>query len=392
MRSLIFLFLVFETSLFLRSFASPATDEGSGHSHSLATPKKLHPEKHTKTRRPQEMCAENNTPQKQLGRRGKAMDAFENTAELVYQTLNRVANHSWEWGAQTQVICERYFPSLGVFSTTRQLPLSKVDGPLCPPEKLLDLLDRILANRNTSQLPIIDGDGASGDPASLGVAVMIIAATTSGDISKKYQTLANNQIEWLLNHVPRSLEGALSHRDKEFQYWSDFLYMAPPFIAYYGAWSSNITLLELAYDQARLYRKALQDPHHKIWSWTHIKEGSFEDPGFWSTGNGWAAAGMMRLYATFHNLRDDNLRKKTETWRDDLAHWIAEIIDGAYTYQYADSSLLPNYLASNESKHNYPECAGTAIIVGIRDKKLLVISSFFAQTPSMSMTKDVSDD
>lgn len=69
-------------------------------------------------------------------------------------------------------------------------------------------------------------------------------------------------------------------------------------------------------------------------------------------GNGWAAAGMMRLYATFHNLRDQHLRKLTEPWREDLEKWVMEIVNGAYAYQYKDTHLLPNYLASTNASHN----------------------------------------
>ena len=69
-------------------------------------------------------------------------------------------------------------------------------------------------------------------------------------------------------------------------------------------------------------------------------------------GNGWAAAGMMRIYATFHNLRDQQLRKLTEAWRADLQKWVMEIVNGAYAFQYKDTRLLPNYLASNNASHN----------------------------------------
>jgi hypothetical protein len=32
--------------------------------------------------------------------------------------------------------------------------------------------------------------------------------------------------------------------------------------------------------------------------WTHIRGPVINDPGIWSTGNAWAAAGMMRILAT----------------------------------------------------------------------------------------------
>ncbi|KAI9614249.1 hypothetical protein H4Q26_009392 [Puccinia striiformis f. sp. tritici PST-130] len=276
--------------------------------------------------------------------------SFEKTATLVYQVLDRVANHSWEWGAQAEVIFERRYPEYSVFSNTRKLPLSPVDGPLQPPLDVIKFLESILAKRARGTLPIVDGDGASGDPASLGVSVLVAAATGTGNKKKSayFQKLADNQLDWLLHHVPTH-RGAISHRNKLMQYWSDFLYMAPPFLAYYGAATSNATLLEIAYNQAKQYRTILQDGKIKVWE--HIVQ-----------GNGWAAAGMMRMYATFQNLRDPKLRKLTEPWREDMAKWVIEIVKGSYAYQYKDSHLLPNYLANTNVSHKYAECSGTAII------------------------------
>jgi len=185
-------------------------------------------------------------------------------------------------------------------------------------------------------------------------------ATDGSHKTKYYKKLVDDQLNWLLYHVPHTSEGAISQRNKELQFWSDYVYMAPPFLAYYGAYSCNITLLEIAYNQAKQYRRILQDPALKVWR--HILSGSWEEPGFWSTGNGWAAAGMMRVYATFNNLREPRLRKITTPWRKDLAQWTAEVVKGAYAFQYPDSLLLPNYFATTNSSHNYPECSGTALI------------------------------
>lgn len=61
--------------------------------------------------------------------------------------------------------------------------------------------------------------------------------------------------------------------------------MVPPFIAYYGALQGGIggrALLQIAYDQCRLYREALRDDSGL---WRHIALGSFEDNHHWATGN-----------------------------------------------------------------------------------------------------------
>jgi hypothetical protein len=61
--------------------------------------------------------------------------------------------------------------------------------------------------------------------------------------------------------------------------------MAPPFIAYFGALqndSGGQAIMQIAYDQIRLYRDALFDQNVSLWR--HIAYGSSEDIGHWATG------------------------------------------------------------------------------------------------------------
>lgn len=41
--------------------------------------------------------------------------------------------------------------------------------------------------------------------------------------------------------------------------------MAPPSLSYWGAATCNITLLEMGYIQAKLYRDVLRDPETNTW-------------------------------------------------------------------------------------------------------------------------------
>ena len=66
---------------------------------------------------------------------------------------------------------------------------------------------------------------------------------------------------------------------------ADFVYMVPPFIAYFGALQNDtggLALLQIAYDQISLYRDALFDADVSLWR--HITLGSWEDSGHWATG------------------------------------------------------------------------------------------------------------
>ncbi|POW10063.1 hypothetical protein PSTT_06313, partial [Puccinia striiformis] len=310
----------------------------------------------------------------------------------------------WEYGAQSEVLLELHYQDLSVYSTTRKLPLSEEDGPIPTPQSLLDLIDPILARRDPNILPLVEGDGSAGDPASLGIAVLVARQLQPTN----YRKLAEGQLDWSMNHVPRCPEGAISQRNDEVQFWADFMYMLPPFLAYYGAATSNITLLQSAYDQVRLYRQKLQTSSDtKLWS--HIIGGSYEDRLYWSTGtlnpvilaiagkekltrwaesgNGWAAAGMMRVYATFNNLRDPGLFAQTETWRHDLAEWVLEITTAAFTHQQLDTELIPNYMLTTDPKRNYPDCSGTALIASAAYRLASLEPSYVSQLPMNAMAK-----
>ena len=68
---------------------------------------------------------------------------------------------------------------------------------------------------------------------------------------------------------------------------ADGVYMGFPFIAMYGAVTKNQTLLQIAYDQCRLYRDALlvDGPTGKLWAHIYDDEaGMFIDNGTWATG------------------------------------------------------------------------------------------------------------
>ena len=116
------------------------------------------------------------------------------------------------------------------------------------------------------------------------------------------------------------------------QLWADFVYMAPPFIAYYGALLEDGSrcheLLQVAYDQVRLYREVLYDP--SVMLWRHIALGNGTDATYWATGNAWAAAGALRVLATIQRTHAGHTMKSQQ---GDLMKWVGEILDGAWHFQ-----------------------------------------------------------
>jgi rhamnogalacturonyl hydrolase YesR len=149
-----------------------------------------------------------------------------------------------------------------------------------------------------------------------------------------FSAAASDQLTWLLNDVPRSSKGAISHRNNGVQLWSDFIYMVPPFLAYYGATTSNKTLITESYHQIKLYRDVLLDTSGL---WQHIRQGSFEDKGLWSTGNGWATMGMMRVAAT---IKAAGYESEFTDELKDLSDWTAGIFDAMWPLLVSSFVLL----------------------------------------------------
>jgi rhamnogalacturonyl hydrolase YesR len=135
--------------------------------------------------------------------------------------------------------------------------------------------------------------------------------------------------------------------------------MVPPFIAYFAAFDqtgNKTTLLQAAYDQCRLYRKYLQDPTTKLWK--HVVLGSWQDNGLWGTGNGWAAAGMLRVLQTISN---SDVSGSFLAQQQDLLGWIEEIVGAAWKYQ-TSSGALRNVINDSGS---FTDSASTALIASV---------------------------
>jgi hypothetical protein len=124
--------------------------------------------------------------------------------------------------------------------------------------------------------------------------------------------------------------------------------MVPPIFAYWGALQTDLDVqreyLTLAYDQIRLYRDYLRDESAGN-VWHHIVLGSWNDTGHWATGQGWAAAGILRVYQT---IAKSNLRDEMGWALTDLTNWAEEIVAGTWSYQQEDGSLF-NYLDQPDS-------------------------------------------
>jgi rhamnogalacturonyl hydrolase YesR len=154
---------------------------------------------------------------------------------------------------------------------------------------------------------------------------------------------------------------------------ADFIYMAPPFLAYYVVATNNASVLQASVDQCRLYRQILlanttstTHPSTASGLWTHIDGPVNADPGLWSTGNGWAAAGMARVLATVLKAPSKLFKSSLSVaWKNeainDLTTSIREILDAAMRMP-TDGGLLLNYL---DDTRWFGETSGSALMASV---------------------------
>ncbi|CAE6493571.1 unnamed protein product [Rhizoctonia solani] len=282
----------------------------------------------------------------------------------VKQRLADAAKLSWELGTRTQTLLELDTPSFSVFS-------EDFPPPRDAPNSLNDVVGiarSIVGTKENGELPLME-DGSAADPASNGVGVLI--ANWTGTSGANYGQAAAEQLIFLLSFTPRAPNGAISHRADQAQLWSDFIYMVPPFLAYYGVLTDNQTLVEESYNQVKLYRDILADD---TGMWQHIRLGSFEDRGYWSTGNGWAAMGMLRVLVT---IRGSQWSKSMRKHTSDLESWVTEILDAMWP-KLTNQAMFYNY-ADNSSTF---QDAASAALIAASTYRLSLVAGVHTHLPS----------
>ncbi|KAG8685770.1 hypothetical protein FRC09_014538 [Ceratobasidium sp. 395] len=283
---------------------------------------------------------------------------------LVRSRLVEGSQASWELGTSTQALLEYDYPALSVYGPLA-LNLPNPPNATLTPGLIYSVTDRLIQTRNPAVEAFVY-DSSVGDPASIGVAVLV--ANFTGATGGDYNTAIQQQLDYLMNKAPRNVDGAISHRSEQIQLWSDNLSMVPPFLAYYGALHNNPTVVAEAFNQIRTYRNNLK-VDSQTGLWRHIQLGTNTDPGHWATGCGWAASGMMRVLAT---VTSSTFSSTYANERADLARWTAEILTSAWAYQLPNGTLYnypdlsspasptPNFLISPSSA--FSDASGTALL------------------------------
>ncbi|EJD51821.1 Six-hairpin glycosidase [Auricularia subglabra TFB-10046 SS5] len=267
---------------------------------------------------------------------------------------------SWEQGTASQAVLEWDYPEYTVFGrspfkSTGKLPTSVL-------HYAISAVVRQSADGRLSQM-INDGkDGASLDGASAAPSV-VLGMITQPSRKEYWTTAAEKQLNLILNNVPRTSTGAISHRMDTKQYWADGVYMGFPFLAYYGVVTGNQSLVQEAYDQCRLYRDGLlikDGPYGPAWGHLFSDDNQqWYDRGLWLTGNAWAAKGIIQVAAT---IEASQYAEDMSAQLTDLKDWIQEIFDGVFPALKSDG-LLPDYIQPGGA--DFSDAAASAALASV---------------------------
>jgi unsaturated rhamnogalacturonyl hydrolase len=221
----------------------------------------------------------------------------ERVMHRVKQALLGMQRYSWEQGVAAQAMLE-----LGDLETAYLLAR-----------------DAVIRQDASGKLGVMNDGYSVTDSAANGEAVLHLSRTTQDPL---FIQGAANMLDWLLHQAPRSDDGALYHVVNKPEIWVDSFYMAPPFLAVSGQYDHAVRQIEG-------YRNRLWNPQAKLFS--HIwDEGAkaFVRQAHWGVGNGWAAAGMVRVLAAL----PDSMQEEKSA----ITGYVKEAIDGCLVHMRED--------------------------------------------------------
>lgn len=282
---------------------------------------------------------------------------------LTYEVIAKVAArakelaaHSWEFGTAAEALLELENPELSVFRK-HAFPRGKISSVDKRCQSLTYVAQYIQMDGSKT---LCEDDTGVADPASLGVSAILL-----GQHHPEYLAAAQRQVRYLLEEAPRYGEIAISHRIDVEEVWADFLYMVPPFLAFYAVAVNDNMIMGAAVAQCEAYYEELAQkdeslPDHGLWR--HIAGPTHDDPGYWSTGNGWVAAGLTRVLATL--IKWEPTRGIDSRGVVSLKKKIRDLIDGVITTDLHrhEEGLLPNYLHTMDNEPWFGDVAGTALL------------------------------
>jgi rhamnogalacturonyl hydrolase YesR len=217
--------------------------------------------------------------------------------DRVARAMLSMQRAAWEQGVAAQAFLERGDLDMVVLFAREAALRQSPDGRLAnlgEPDNVTDM-------------------AANGEP-------VLRAAEHTGDSGLR--AASDRMLEYLLKGAPRTADGTIRHVSNKPELWIDSMYMAPPFLAVAGEPAEALR-------QVEGLRLRLWDREKRLFS--HIwDEGQrrFVRKAFWGVGNGWAAAGMVRVRAA--------LPAAMAAERERLAGYLGETIDGCLAHRRPD--------------------------------------------------------
>lgn len=189
-----------------------------------------------------------------------------NVLERVKRAALSMQRNNWEQGVLAQAFLEAGDMEIAVQLAAEAVHRQQEDGRCCQ----------------------IGNSTASTDPCAVGEALLAAAANTGDPWLKN---AAEQLLNWAVSLAPRNADGIVYHFDDSRQIWVDSFYMLPPFLAAAGLYDEALKQLEG-------YWRILLDPDKGLLShqWDDAA-GTYTRKDVWGVGNGWAAAGMIRVRA-----------------------------------------------------------------------------------------------
>jgi hypothetical protein len=142
-----------------------------------------------------------------------------------HQTNFSLILFSWELGTRSQTILELNATAYSVFSSNKLPPPSTVPSHLNTPlSPFFGIARSVVSNRTAANnnkvgpQPFVPS-GSAADPASIGMCILLAGWTKQDAGQIDYAGAAKDQLDFLLQNVPRTSDGALSHRTSELQLW-----------------------------------------------------------------------------------------------------------------------------------------------------------------------------
>ncbi|KAJ3566982.1 hypothetical protein NP233_g6654 [Leucocoprinus birnbaumii] len=138
--------------------------------------------------------------------------------QSVAALAKSIPSHSWEFGTAAETLLELYDPEISVFGSS---PFTITPGYLKSHAGQIQSLEyaKSVIVLGSGVNGFADGDGAVGDPASLGVSGILLSQYLTPEAGAPYANASDGEVEYIMNEAPRWPNGAISHRVAQPSLW-----------------------------------------------------------------------------------------------------------------------------------------------------------------------------